>query len=169
MDKALRNTLIVGILIVAFSVGYYLVIFLPQKAEIKTNRGVEKSVQTTKVKNILGVGDEFSLENGRKLKVKEVKVGNYYRDSLFKGDDGLPMKGQVSVRIESDGGPLDGSDYNRMYIVKENQLIKLSNQSPDHGEYWFEMPKTENFDGMELHFGDEAIVKLTPYIKANGF
>lgn len=168
MDKALRNVLIVGILVISFSIGYYLVIFLPHKDKVKSPKESDKSIDVIKA-NIFGVGDEFTLKNGRKLKVKEVKVGNYYRDPLFKGDDGLPMKGQVSVRIESDGGPLTELDYGRMYIVKGNQMIKLSNQSPDHGEYWFEMPKTENFDGMNLYFGDEAVIKLTPYIKANGF
>ena len=78
------------------------------------------------------------------------------------------MRAQVSVRINSEGGSLSEADYSKMYILKGNQLIKLSNSGgANWGQYWFELPRTSDFENMELHFGDEVIVLLSPYIKAN--
>ncbi|HCU48001.1 TPA: hypothetical protein DIC39_03010 [Patescibacteria group bacterium] len=51
MDNKLRNTLIVGIIIVSISVAYYLVIFLPRKEAIRLDQ--QKYDQLAKERDIL--------------------------------------------------------------------------------------------------------------------
>lgn len=168
MDKVLRNTIIAGIVIVSLSVGYYFVLFLPKKANFeqsinsgKATKQVEKSIKEIRV------GDEFTLASGRVLTVTEVTVGNYNMDGAISPS---VVRAQVAIRIHSDGGPLKEEEYNKMYILKGSQLIKLSNSGGAYwGQYWFEMPETKDFEGMKLHFGSEAVITLAPYIKENDF
>ena len=57
-----------------------------------------------------------------------------------------------------------------MYILKGDQLIRLSNSGgAPWGQYWFEMPKTSDFDSMKLYFGNEAVITLVSYIKNTSF
>lgn len=108
------------------------------------------------------IGDKFTLASGKKLLIKEVEVGNFYLDGS------KIMKAQISIRVEYDNGPLDKNDICKMFITKGDEIIKLSNiRGANDGQYWFETQKTSNFDGMELHFGNEAIIILDQYIKAN--
>jgi|GEM_PF-4673976 len=165
MDKTLRNTIIAGILIITLSIGYYFIFSSPKKIDTQRDEQITSTPVVEEAKEIK-VGDEFFLKNGRKITVTEVEVGNYYVDGYY-GNTKM-MKAQVSIRINSDGGPLNAQDYDKMYILQGNQLIKLSNSKAAYwGQYWFEMPKTNNFDGMRLYFGEEATVALEPYIKAN--
>ncbi len=165
--------IIVILLMIGLSIAYYFVIFLPKKDIVQIEQQKqEQGAKPNQPQKELKVGDEFSLSDGRKLKVKEVSVGNFYMDlardfAQITGTDPA-LTAQVDVRIESENGPLSESDYSKMYITKGNQLIKLSNSgAANQGEYWFEMPKTNDFDGMRLHFGGEAVVDLTPYIISN--
>ena len=122
----------------------------------------------TEQKKEVKVGEEFFLRNGKPITIKEVAVGNYSEYGSFDKEHEKLKRAQVSIRVHSESGPLSEEEYNTMYIVKNNQLIKLSNSKGAYwGQYWFEMPKTEDFDNMKLYFGEDAVVLLEPYIREN--
>lgn len=167
MNNILKVSLALGVLMVALSISYYFVLVLPQRVETEESISeiTEKGVKA--IEKEIKVGDEFSLKNGRVLTVTEVTVGNYYSGSPI---DPNMKRAQVAIRIHSDGGALSQEEYSKMYILKGDQLIKLSNSGgAPWGQYWFEMPKTSDFNGMKLYFGNEVVVILTPYIKNNDF
>jgi len=52
MDKALRNALIAGIIIIALSVGYYLVVFLPKKEAMRIEQQKQDSIEKAFTKEL---------------------------------------------------------------------------------------------------------------------
>lgn len=62
MDKALRNTLIAGIIIVSVSIGYYLVIFLPGKEATKLEQQNQEKIA------------EELKEVEKQVKIKDVEL-----------------------------------------------------------------------------------------------
>lgn len=68
MDKALRNTIIAGTIIVALSLGYYLVIFLPKKEATRIEQQKqEQELRAQQEKEKIEREDKMKLENKAKL------------------------------------------------------------------------------------------------------
>jgi hypothetical protein len=100
MDKALRNTLIAGIIIVALSVGYYLVIFIPkrevmqleqqkqevdqQKQEQKTNALKEQEKVDKELAKELEIKTAKCLEDAKKFHQEYIKsISGYYFEPKY--------------------------------------------------------------------------------------
>lgn len=68
MDKALRNTIIAGTIIIALSLSYYMVIFLPKKeaTRIKQQKQ-EQELRAQQEKEKIEKEDKMKLENKAKL------------------------------------------------------------------------------------------------------
>lgn len=78
MDKVLRNTIIAGIIIIALSVAYYLVIFLPHSANNKTNASKEATSEIIK-------SDSSSQQPSERALTAAVKI---YTKFISKNDEG---------------------------------------------------------------------------------
>jgi hypothetical protein len=78
MDKALRNTIIVGIIIVALSVAYYFVVFLPStKREKNIESSISQSQIAEKEKSQEAVDDEVEIidaDYGHSFKVGDYEI-----------------------------------------------------------------------------------------------
>lgn len=68
MDKALRNAIIAGIIIIAISFGYYLVVFIPKKEAMRIEQQKqEQELKAQQEKEKIEREDKMKLENKANL------------------------------------------------------------------------------------------------------
>lgn len=90
LDKAVKISIIAGALIVALSIAYYLVIFLPKKQELDTRQGCADEAKT-KAKNLIQKKTDITKNQTRKETNEDliakgmflkVDYDDYYEDCL---------------------------------------------------------------------------------------
>lgn len=118
MDKALRNTIIAGILLIGISVAYYLVVYIPQRDKAKVNQQQQKKLvdeqkaSEQKEKDMakeLEVKTAKCLEDAKKFHENYIKsIGGYYQDPKYNYNQKL-------------GKCLYGGGYN-----KSNKFLSIS-------------------------------------------
>lgn len=173
---------VVGILILIFSIGYYLVVFnakwnkeadsLKKEADSlqknieeikgselfqdksKSEESVNLEVESEVAKQF-NTGDEFILKSGKRVMIDWITVNNMYRDGLE-----APLSGVVQAKINSKDGPLEEADYSRLYLTIGKESYNLSSQDPERGDYWFYIPCVKNFKDAKLHFGSNINIIL---------
>lgn len=83
MDKALRNTIIAGIIIIALSVAYYLVIFLPHSANNKTNASKEATSEIIKSDSSQQQPSERAFSAAAKIYAKFISKTDEGKGTFF--------------------------------------------------------------------------------------
>ncbi len=93
MDKALRSTLIAGIIIIALSVGYYLVIFLPKKEATRLEEQKQEKIandqkasqqKESDLAKELEIKTAKCLEDAKKFHENYIKsITGYYKEPKY--------------------------------------------------------------------------------------
>lgn len=182
LNKTIKSFFVISILIVMLSIGYYLVIFNTnwkkeggslheesaslqkdiedlKNSEIFQEKGKDEQLANLEVEDEtekqFNTGDEFIIKSGKRIKVDWITVNNMYRN----GPDS-PLSGVIQAKINSEDGPLEESDYSRLYLTIGQETYNLSSQDPERGDYWFYTSCIKSFKEAKLHFGPNISVLL---------
>lgn len=98
MDKVLRNAIIAGIIIIALSLGYYLVIFLPRKdkAKMEQQKQQEVRLEQQRQQEEKDKSDQEKKDKEREVQKQQEKCNNYAADIKKRLED-KKIEGQKEI------------------------------------------------------------------------
>ncbi|MCX6766815.1 MAG: hypothetical protein NT170_03505 [Candidatus Moranbacteria bacterium] len=133
MDKALRNAIIAGIIIIAISFGYYLVVFLPKKEAMRLEQqgqvssdNLGRTLQDTSQSQI----SDSSVDTAESHQQKKDMELEYAKESFKKKEDVLDKEALIASlaksgwELKSDGVTY-GSMSNQALPYYANETIVL--------------------------------------------
>lgn len=101
MDKTLRNVIIVGIIIVSFSLGYYLVFFLPKKEAMRIKQQKREEIRINQQRQQEEEEKSAQSEKNKRQEVqKQQEKCDNYADDVKKRLEDKKIEGQ-DERLES--------------------------------------------------------------------
>ncbi|MFZ5982287.1 MAG: hypothetical protein ACOYS2_01835 [Patescibacteria group bacterium] len=128
LDNAVKISIIAGILIVAFSIGYYLVIFIPKKAQLQIEQQKEELLSNAKQKGEDAQKKEADRQSQKAEDLLARKKNQQDQDACILAVADLAEKQMnlVKTSIDKDCSDLEGSVAMECYNKRTEMIDDIS-------------------------------------------